>query len=216
MPTVVIGNNTGDDYSGVEDNQIDNNEPLTNHSASGDMAVGNQSGGLAWSFLLKFTGIPSVSGAVVSSASIYVYRFSGHWSSPTFDIIASRLLRNWDNSTSCWRRYSGTSEWSTYGALNTTDDISSTISASCSVSATNEYKEWVGSQLASDIQDIMTGVSNNYGWNFRRPDTGDYHIFRSSEDTDGQRPYLSVTYTESGGSSIVPIILAMNHFNGGM
>lgn len=212
MPTVVIGNNTGDDYSGTEDTVL--------HSDAPDSTYGTQTGleckytsSARNNTLLKFSGLSNITGPVtVSAASIYLYG-SNPWDNIT--LYARRLLRNWSEDNATYNVYNTDNSWSTAGALSDGNDRVASATGSLTVGTSANYDSF---DCAADVEDMINGDINNYGYVITR-DTEDsfyYTSHTSSEGTDGQRPYLSVTYEESGGSSIVPIILAMNHFNGGM
>jgi hypothetical protein len=199
MPTIVISGNTGADYSGCNDNQIDLLAPTTNNNTATNMASGiwTDAGGV-WNSLIAFTGIPSVAGASVSSSTLSIYREGGHWSNPTFTIQLRRLLRNWSLTQSTYNVYSTGNNWSTAGAASSGNDIDSDVSSSLSVASSNGYKNFTGAELDTDCQNFLTGGYNNYGWNVMWSSGSNnpgYHVFTSTNGADGSRPSLSITYT---------------------
>lgn len=203
MPTITVGNNTSNTYSGTIDSQIDNNNLDQNNDTSTNSAVGNTTA-MRWNMTLRFTGIPSLTGATITAASIFLYREGG--SGASFAVSIFRMLRNYGQTSVCWRNWTTGSAWSTQGGLNTTNDIYASNSGSTTVAATNGYKEFTNAQLVADIQAIANGTNNNYGYNIIREassgGTTEYHLFSTANSTtDGRRPYLSITYTMGEGSS---------------
>jgi hypothetical protein len=208
MPTVVIGNNTGDDYSGTEDAQIKESSPTYTYGNRITMEITKYASGDHTNTLLRFKGLSNLpSGITVSASAINLYCASHSSGSRT--ATAKRLLRDWvegwgdsishDSDTPnmcCWDEYGDGNSWATAGGLSDGNDRSSTSSGTMAMDGTG-YKELTGSQLNTDIQ-------NGYNqWHLERTDGEDdstWDTFTSSEGTDGQRPYLSVTYTESGGT----------------
>lgn len=211
MPTVVIGNNTGDDYSGTEDAIIHGGAPTTTYGDTANLEA--KYTGERVNFVIKFSGLSNIpEGSTVDSAAFYILG-SNPWDNIT--LHARRLLRNWVESEVTYNAYSTGNNWTAAGAFSDGNDRVATASGTMAVGTTENYD---GCTVTDDVGDMVAGTVSNYGWVVTR-DTQDsfyYPIQRSSEYNDGSRPYLSVTYTEASGSSIVPIILAMNHFNGGM
>lgn len=213
--TVVIGNNTGNDYSGTEDAHLRYNFDYSSNNNFGGKTsfeatkyeAGDHTHGL-----IKFSGLSNITGPVaVSSAVLYLYLQSASSVSNTISFF--RLLRSWiegtqndasndnDSPSSCsWYEYGGGSTWSTAGALGSGTDRASTATAAVAISNTIEYKSIT---LTSDVEDMINGDVNNYGWHLERTDGANdsaYRVFTSSEGADGSRPYISVTYTEGGST----------------
>jgi hypothetical protein len=202
MPTVVIGNNTGDDYSGTEDTMLRSAFPDDNYGSNIDFNVQRYASGNHVTSLVRFTGLSSISSRVsVSSASLYIFKNGGNSNNNT--ITARALLRNWSESVATWNVYSTGNSWATAGGLSDGTDRSSNVSATIISGDTGEYKTFSSAQLAADVEGCINGDASNYGWHFERTDGSNdstYSEFSSSNNDDGQRPYLSVTYTESGGT----------------
>jgi hypothetical protein len=207
MAIAIIGNNTGDDYSGTEDAFITNNNGSANYGASEHLYVWNVNPYA--NSLIRFTGISSLpAGITVSSASLFV--FNANNETNTYHYILKRLLRAWgegDNSgatadagESCWDYYASSNSWTTRGGLSDGNDRSSTTTATFVSPVNNAYCEWTSSQLADDIQDFYDGTYSNNGWQVSSSDC-QWGGFKSREYTDGYRPYLSVTYTESSSGN---------------
>lgn len=208
MPTIVISGNTGSDYSGCIDNQIDNNNPGTNNGLAGDCAVGNFFGGeYIWNMLLSFTGLSNIpSGATISASTVSLYRQNGMGIDPE-TIVLHQLRRNWSETESTYQSYTTGNNWGTAGAFNTTSDIYSANLCSADVAETDGYKNFTAQGLIDFVQGVSGGTISNYGYNLIMTYTGDgYKIFTTTQGADGQRPSQSVTYTEGGGVSI-PVII---------
>jgi len=115
-----------------------------------------------------------------------------------------RILRNWSESQSTWNIYSTGNNWTTAGGTSDGNDRSSTTTATKQIfnSDNGNYVQFTSAQLAADVQDMINTPANNFGWHIERTDGSNdatYMGYTSSEGTDGQRPYLSVTYTAGGG-----------------
>jgi len=214
MPTVVIGDNTGDDFSGTEDAMVKNFSTrvgfnyggstlleITKYTATPDHAHS----------LIRFTGISNLPSSItVSSASVSLY-LNGGGGSKTHILTMKRLLRTWTENTlngttgdASNNNYSIGNAWTTGGGLSDGNDRSATVSDTILANNTfNEYKTSADiAQLRTDIENFASGANTNDGWHFERTDDQDdtqYRDFTSSEGTDGQRPYLTIVYTTGAG-----------------
>lgn len=192
MPTVVIGNNTGDDYSGTEDCHIYVNGADTNYGENVWLYLYPSSERV--NVLLKFSGIDSlVDGITVSAASLYLYNNS--LSNPS---AFRRCLRNWTESGATYNTYDGTNAWTSVGAMSNGNDRVATASLTYQFPGTEGYIS--PGDLASDVNGMASGTYGNYGWVIEATGGESWMTFASKNNSDGYRPYLSVTYTESGGS----------------
>lgn len=206
MPTVIIGDVDGADFSGAEDNQIQQDNATSNFGDSSFLEANKYEVGGHHNSVLKFSGIDSLpSPLTVSSATLYLRVTSG---SATTDTITIKVLnRLWVEMECTWNIYSTGNNWSTAGGLHETDDRSSTISASAAINNTQEYKSFTAAQLATDVKDMADGGHGNYGWHLERTDDENdehYKVFASSDHgTTTIRPYISVTYEEGGGDAEV-------------
>jgi hypothetical protein len=199
MPTVTIGDNTGNTHSGTEDTQLSSGATSTNYGSDATMEVTKYAPGSHIHSVLKFTGLSNISGPVtVSAATLYLYN-TGNAGNTTIE--ARALLRNWVEAQATWNNYSTGNAWGTAGGLSDAVDRTTSASGSVLVSNTiNGYYSISSAQLAADVQAFINGTQSNYGWHIERQGTGNdtnFAIFRTSEGTDGQRPYLEITYTVS-------------------
>lgn len=200
MPTVTIGENTSDDFSGCEEVRLTEVAPTTNQDGS-DLQVTKFAASDHHNSLIKFTGLSNIpAGSTITAASINIRLVSAlDETAETF--TGRRVLRNWVESEATWNVYSTGNSWTTAGALSQGNDISATVSTSDN-DITNTGQYWSlgegNEQLRTDIQNMINGTVPNYGWHLERTDGEDDGAFRQfddSEGTDGQRPFLSVTYT---------------------
>jgi Disaggregatase related repeat len=206
--TATIGNNTGNTYSGVSDTRLQQDIPTSNFSSSTALDVDKFGAGGHANTLIKFTGLSNITGPVtVTSATIRLRLNGSDGGGASYTIGVRRLLRDWQNAQATWNVYSTGNSWTTAGGLSNGNDRSATLSASQSVpgNGTGSYYSFTGSQLATDVQNIINGTASNFGWILEREDAGDdslYRVFNSSESSDGQRPELNITYTVGGGTIV--------------
>lgn len=202
--TVTIGDNTGNTYSGTDDAHIRSDSTTTNYGTNGSLEVTKYAVGNHVSALVKFSGLSNIVGPVtVSSATLYLYYTGPTSGSDTHTIDVHRVLRAWVEAQATWNIYSTGNSWTTAGALSDGNDRVATVSASFALigNTSPSYVAYTGAQLATDVENIINGSNANNGWVFERSDAGDdtnYRIFASSEGSDGQRPYLDITYTVAG------------------
>lgn len=209
MPTDLFGNNTGN-ITGTNDTRLAEAAPTTNY---GNVILElNKYGSGDWNhLLLAFPGMSSLpSNITVTAASIFLLSSSGTTNADTASFY--RMLKSWSegaggtNVDATWNQKETGVNWQTPGAIGALDR-SATLSMSGSIgTALGAYVEFVGgAQLFDDIEKIAAGTNPNYGWHIERTDAANDTHWRqfSSKETglDGERPYLSVTYTVNAGSA---------------
>lgn len=202
MPTVTIGANTADTYSGFADTMLKENDPTSNKGSDDYFEVTKYSGGDWTTGLVKASGISSIpAGSIITAVSLFLYQYSAAIANGSYVVAAKRCLRNWVEAEATWNVYSTGNSWTTGGAFgNGTDrDATATFASAGLDLSTGAYKELVGDVNAIyDVQRMLDGAISNYGWMLERTDAANdfaYRQFRSSQASDGQRPYLSVTYS---------------------
>jgi len=205
MPTVVCGDNTGDDYSGTDDTTIASAAATTNYEdSSNNLTINYWNGSDEIGGLIRFTGMSSIpSSATVSAASLNLYRYEG--SQSTADTLTTKqVLRDWVASEATWNIWKTGNSWTTPGCRSDGNDRASSASDTFTTEASNGYKNVASaSQFVQDVQDIVDGTDANEGWQpeITTTNAGQYRRYNDDNDTDGQRPYLSVTYTAAGGAN---------------
>lgn len=202
MPTVTIGANTADTYSGFADTMLKESASTTNYGSEDYFEVTKYSGGDWTTGLVKASGISSIpAGSVITAVSLFIYQYLGAGASGTYVASAKRVLRNWVEAEATWNIYSTGNSWTTGGAFGDAADrdAAATFASAGLDLSTGAYKELVGDANAVyDVQRMLDGAISNYGWMLERTDASNdfaYRQFRSSAASDGQRPYLSVTYS---------------------
>lgn len=209
MPTITIGNNTGDTYSGTEDAMIKQTYPTYNYGSRTTLEAVKYATNDHTHTLLKFTGLINIpSNAIINNAVLYIYQTT---TGPDQTYTFRKLLHNWIEGTQdandrnwndpyscCWNEYGAGNAWTTAGGLSNGNDRSSTITGQLLFGGVvSEYKSFTSEQLILDIQNFVNYSSQNYRWHIERTDSQDdstYEIMASSEGADYQRPYLEVTY----------------------
>lgn len=206
MVTAVIGDNTGDDYSGTEDNVLRENTPTVNRGISTVINVNKIAAGNHWHTLLKFSGLSSLPSSLTVTSSILSLYLGAAGGSTGQTITIKPVLRNWGELTSTWNTYDGTNNWTTGGCLGDGTDRDTTASdtfTSVTNTTATYYHSNDAAQMQTDTEDMIDGTRNNYGWHVERTDAandGETRDFASSDGTDGQRPYLTVIYTTGGAT----------------
>lgn len=205
MTVVVIGDNTGNDFSGTIDSWLSSYFNGTNFSANETMEATKYGVGDHSNSVIAFTGLSNIpAGATITGATLSLYLSDAGGTSNT--VTLKRILRNWVEGQVTWNEYSSGNAWTSGGAISDGNDRSATVTASLAINTTHEYKVFSDAQLIADIQAIVDGGSN-YGWTIERTDGQDdanYRIFVTSEGANGQRPYLTITYTAGGGATAPP------------
>lgn len=200
MPTETVGENTGDDYSGCLGTRMVSNAPDGNGSGRSTFAIELESA-INRNSLILLGGLSSISsGASVSDASLFLYQT--HYVSTNQEVTLKRCLRAAVNSEFTWNIYSTGNSWTTGGGLSDGNDRSATISYQAVVSSgVGSYKEYTSAQMITDV-DADVGVGDLI-WHAERTasDSDGTFRYRSDTGTDGERPYLSVTYEIGGGLS---------------
>lgn len=218
MPTTTIGENSADVYGGNSmDNYIRDSSPTANNGTLSTVRIRGLTGDIQ-RILLSFPDITSISGTVtVSASSINLYATVN--SGFTITVEARKLLRNWVETESTHNIYSTGNNWTTAGAQGNGTDRNTTASSSTSVNNTvSEYKAFSGAQLNTDCENDINGSTTHYGHVLERSDgvTATLITFASQSGTDGQRPYLSVTYAAgaSGWTGTINGVTNPSHVNG--
>lgn len=212
MPDVTIGENTGDTYPGLEDSRIDGGSGQENKNNGIHIKgyAGNQT-----TRIMKELHRPDLSGLTsswtVTAAALYLY--DTDWvnrsadctidiwqiSAANGDWIEGTVQDSTQVGSPCWnKKVYNTVNWAgsvglgtaTTDYINTslgqavfTDGVSGYRSITFNSSGESVIEGWLGD--ATNDGFLITGSGSDNNWT-------EWH---SSQGTDGQRPYLSVTYT---------------------
>jgi len=201
MTVTVIGDNTGDDYSGTEDSQIREFFNTTNYGSSATQATTKWSSGDHTHLNLSFSGLSNIAASeVVSAATVYMEVNS---STGTYALAFRRLLRDWVEAEVTWDIWKTSNNWTSGGALSDGNDRSASKGVTASLDNTTGYRALTATQIKDDTKDFVDGTATNYGWHVERDDSGDDSTTKtwlSSNFNDGRRPYISVTHAAAAGS----------------
>ncbi len=198
MPTVTIGQNSTDTFSGFVDTWLGLFAPTTNNDGAASFGVnrfgtGNHAVGYIKATGFNTTNIPA--GSTITAASVNV---KCQDDGAPFAVRLRRVLRNAVVGQATWNVYSTGNSWTTGGGLSDGNDRSATTTADATPNGV-AYVVWSDAQLVTDLQNMLDGSVSNFGWHMERADAGtddgNYYTFTASEGADGSRPYLSVTYT---------------------
>lgn len=206
MPTITITDNTTGSPTGtvgVDDTRIREQATTTNYGGSSSLEIAKWDAGDHTHGLIKFD-LSSVSGPVtVTSVTVGIYLQADGGGTHAFDL--RRLLINWVEAEATWNIYATGQSWTTVGGLSDGNDRVGTASGQITgVAATTQYYTVVQTSggLVDDVQGWINGTFSNFGWHISRNGTGNDSTnkdFVSSDGTNGQRPYLTVVYTEGVG-----------------
>jgi len=208
MTVVVIGDNTGDDYSGIEDVFIQQDTPDTNRNG-GNLRLKYHTGAFKVHSLLRISnaGLSNVpSSATINSASVSLFA-NGNGNGVPVTGTMRRALQSWVDAEATWNSWASGNNWTTAGGLSDGNDRSGTSSAVQTIdSDSTGYYTWSGAQLTADVQGIVDGTYANQGWHIQATAGGvAVADFESANiGTDGQRPYATLDYTAGAGGSFQP------------
>ena len=217
MPTVVIGNNTGDDYSGIMDNRLDTWAPDNNN---GGQSIGycgiKPSGGREMREMHRWdlSDIPAGASCDAAVLSLYDTDWGSRDSDNTINIYEiADANGDWVEGTAsdsaqtgspCWNYKAYTSAaWAGSAGLSTagTDYVNTSLGSAIFTDGVSGYRTiTLGADGRSVVADWYGDATNN-GVIIIGAGEGGWTEWVSRSGTDGRRPYLSVTYTASGGKS---------------
>lgn len=204
MTVVVIGDNTGDDYSGTDDTKLRSSAATTNYGTDGEISISSSYFGQVNVSLLRFSGISNITGPVtVSTATTSLYETQFQGTSPMAANV-HRIKRAWVESEATYNIYSTSNNWETAGAAGA-NDIDTTPIASPSLTNTSGYQDITG--LAADFEDWINGTYTNDGHKLAGNEADDQWYFRTSEGTDGQRPYVTIDYSAAAAAASSNLLL---------
>jgi hypothetical protein len=195
MPTIVISENSGADYTGVTDTEIRSTNPTTNYISGAYMEATSWAAGDNTRSIISIVP-PSLGIVTVSSATLEI-RQESITGSATRTIDLHKLLRG--NASATWDTQDGTNAWQVAGATGALDSDSAAL-VSLAVTVAIDYKSWSNSALATYVQEQMNAGNPMLFLLTRSPlasppqDTT-ANNFSASQDTDGNRPRLTIVYT---------------------
>ncbi len=214
MPTVIISNNTTGaypgDFSGANDTEIKQSTPTTNMSGNSHYEIHKFGAGDHAHATIVFTGLSNIpSAATITSVTLGLYLVNAS-AGADHDFTLRRILRNWVLAEATWNVWSTGNSWTTAGAQSDGNDrvaaSSGTFGPVNITTGAHKSTTWSSGGVVDDVQGWVAGSFSNYGWLIERSGAGEDSTFRDFSDsaaaTDGNRPYLSVTYTVGAPPSI--------------
>jgi len=190
---VSIGENTGQ-TPGVQDTllRLAPGQDNTNFSSGLQLGASNFAVGDAATTVIRFDLSSIPAGAVIMSASV-TFTLGNNSGTPTLGL--QKAITNWNVAQATWNDSNTGAAWGAGGArLDGTDRVAASSSTVTLTSGQTGTITFGG--LASDVQSMLS--ANNNGWQLDRVDgafnDGQFCVLKSSEETDGLRPFLSVVY----------------------
>ena len=218
MAVATIGENTGDTYPGLEDTRIETSLPTFNFGTHTRGYTGNQTTRIMKEIQrFDFSGLTASWTVTAVVLNLYDTNWANRSADCTIDVwqIAS-ANGDWIEGTTtgaaqtgspCWsyKAYDATTptNWAGSAGLSTatTDYINTSLGQAVFTDGVSGYRTitfnatgegvvegWLGD--ATNDGFLITGSGSNNNWT-------EWH---SSQGTDGNRPYLSVTYTTGAGN----------------
>lgn len=205
MPTINIGNNTGNSGSVVV-SYLTWDDPETVYSSLSWFAAGPRFSS-KYKGLMRFdlSDIPSVSVLTINSATLYLYDQNpvGRTSSTTTTLHeVSTANGDWLKSSAVWNyKVYNTVTWAGSSGLETsgTDYVDTLLGNHLYVDGTSGYG--TGISLNSSGLAVIKKWAGTTGGNgllvYASSVGASYTIFDSELGINGRRPYLSINYTTS-------------------
>lgn len=193
------------DISGTEDTQLYSLATSTNYGNAGSFYVVKASASDHTHALLKFTGVPQIqSTAQVDSVTVGIY-LQDCTTATAQTLELRRVLRPWGETQATWTNYSTGNAWTTPGGLSAGNDrVGTSLGQITGITCTQGY--YTVTQTSGDLVDYFQGVIDGsmQDQGLHLEDTTESDVptrgFTSSEGTNGQRPYVEITYTLASGS----------------
>ncbi len=192
------GDNTTLSFTDIEDTYIASGAPTTNYGTS--VAIGVD-GSPYERGLIKFTNIFGDGegqiplGSIILDANLTLYNDNDAGNNPIVYIMRS----NWTELQATWNANFTGNTWTTAGVYST--DCDTSISASTTLGTANTYSNI---NVTSFVQNWSNGAPN-YGFLIYEGGTSGITI-SSSEDTESQRPVLTIKYLPGSGDISSPVI----------
>lgn len=213
MAVATIGDNTGDTYSGLEDTRVDNDGGAVDDTFGTHVNgfCGSNGSGRILKDLQRFDLSGLTSGWTVTGTVLYLYDLD--WAPRTADCtinvyqIAS-ANGDWIEGTTtdetevgspCWNKKEyNTVNWAGSIGLSTagTDYVNTSLGSAVFTDGVSGYRTITFNATGEGIIEGWLGDATNDGLLLVGTGSGaTWTQWDSSQGTDGQRPYLSVTYT---------------------
>jgi hypothetical protein len=219
--TATIGKNTGNTYTGFEDNSLDAYADYQPHNKGTTTTLLSGDGDRNHHALIRvlLTNIPAT--AIITSASLFLYDLNNSGRSASSlvqvykvadangDWVVGTVNNTEQSGSSCWdyKAYDAATPtaWAgSEGCSTAGTDYVNTLLASATVADENTgYEEIPFNADGLAVLQSWFGDATNNGLLLKtQNENNDVFAFTSSEGTDTNRPYLSITYTLPGNDKM--------------
>lgn len=208
MTTVTIGSRPGNTFAGFADLVIQgalpnaNNIGQQNHYVEGGATAADRQ-----HILISVPGMTAnVAGPIAAiSGSNITIRASDPGTA--FNVALYKLLVPWVEAQATWNKRNSTTNWTTAGALGTSDVVSLTPIATGTVPATATDFDLTGAGLTADFEAIVNGTANDYGYLLCADPDNVAAIWRRLSATENaasyERPFATLVYTAMSVSASI-------------
>jgi hypothetical protein len=157
--------------------------------------------------LLKFDLSSIPSSTTITGANLtltYSSTYSGSSNNKSLPAYIYPLKRTWGENTATWDKYDGTNSWGTAGALSTSTDYNSTLSATtATITSTQNSGATLVTSITSIAQAWVTTPSSNYGLliapvSLSTSNSSSAYFYSRETSTNSYKPTLTVTATVAG------------------
>ncbi|MGL6289318.1 MAG: hypothetical protein ACRC2H_01360, partial [Silanimonas sp.] len=187
--TYVLSENSGADFTGVQECELIQGEPNNNSSAGNAFEASAFGPGDARSGIVSFFGLPSVPAGPVAGCQVRLWVLL---SAQTKTVALRRLLVPNDTFSATWNSRLVATPWSAGGAKADGVDRVAAASATLSIApSASGYLVFGGSGVDADVAFWRANPSLNYGWLVEVDGTapgGSITQFAGSNALDGRRP----------------------------
>lgn len=200
MTTITIGSRTGNTFSGFADLLIQGALPSVNNiSSQNHSVVGGATAADRQHILISVPGMTAnVAGPISASAGTKITLRAAD-PGTALNVALYKLLVPWVEAEATWNKRNTATNWTTAGALGTSDVVSLTPIATGTVPATATDFDLTGEGLTADFEAVVNGTSNDYGYLLcADPDTvAVSRRLRATENlaVAAERPFATLVYT---------------------
>jgi RHS repeat-associated protein len=190
-PTVIVDPDS-------QDCTIESDTPTTSYCSSNSLIVGYDARSPAHDHrsLVQFDVSTLPRDAVVLNATLELY-LGGHSTSNLKQVGAYRVLRPWTNSMT-WNKYDATNSWTSPGAANAVDALTTPESVRTIGDTINDWVDWYPTKT---VQGWVDGSIANRGLLMHdvTPNTTDNELGFASADNDSSKPNMEIEWAPRTG-----------------
>lgn len=219
MTTQSIGANTGDTFPGIVDAYLDSVASAVNYGSSSDLYIHENTTVIRHS-VMKFTGLSNIVGPVsVSSAVLSIKNRDAV--AGTTPVSAFKLLVPFVVGQVTWNKRDSTNNWTSTGGRNATDADTSAALATGTIPSTSEtFFTMTGAGFNAYIEGVINGSITDHGILLVPTQAGQVgsnavkRLGSNEAVTNGNRVYLTVTYTTLTPPNITVDDITVNNLSG--